>query len=244
MKILIVDDEPLARERLERLAQDIHEEVTIEQAEHGLDALEKMNANPAEIVLLDIRMPVMDGMETAHHLTRLDPEPAIIFTTAYEEHALQAFEAQAIDYLLKPVKRERLRIALERATRLHSGSLEKVREADSGLPRSHLSATYKGGLRLVATDDVRYFRAEQKYVSACWPDGELILDESLLALEEEFGDRFIRIHRNTLVARHYIDRLDKDDEGQFYLTLKDMDERLPISRRNVSHIRKILKDLP
>ncbi len=241
MKILIVDDEPLARERLQRLTTEIDASYQTEQAEHGLDAMEKMSASPADIVLLDIRMPVMDGLETAHHLCRLDPEPIIIFTTAYEEHALQAFDAQAIDYLLKPVKKDRLQQALQRASLLQRASIEKLRQQEPRRSRTHLSATFKGELKLIPVNEIFFLKAEQKYVVAAWPEGELLLEETLLSLEEEFGDQFIRIHRNALVSRDHIDSIVKDDQGQPQVVIKGSGTRLAVSRRNISHIRKILK---
>ncbi|NIN61233.1 MAG: response regulator transcription factor [Gammaproteobacteria bacterium] len=245
MKILIVDDEPLARERLQRLTAAIDEHYETEQAEHGLDAVNKMSSSPADIILMDIRMPVMDGLEAAHHLSHLDPGPVIIFTTAYEDHALQAFEAHAIDYLLKPVKKDRLELALRRASLLKEATINQLRrKQEPKKNRTYLSATFKGELKLVAVKDIRYFKAEQKYVVAGWPGGQLLLDESLQSLEEEFGDQFVRIHRNALVARKHIDSIVKDDQGQPEILLNGVDARLAVSRRNISYIRRNLKRPP
>lgn len=242
MNILIVDDEKLARERLISLISELAANHEISEAEHGLDALDKISRELPDVVLLDIRMPVMDGLEVAHHLTSLEYAPAVIFTTAYQDHALQAFEAQAVDYLLKPIRKARLEQALQRARILQRDHIAEIRKTDKTLKsRSHLSATINSQLKLVAVKDIRYFKAEQKYVIAGWPGGELLLDESLIILEAEFKDWFVRIHRNALIAREYIDTLRKNNDGTNTVTLSGVPIALQVSRRNLSELRKIMR---
>lgn len=244
LKILIVDDEPLARNRLSSLIGELPGEHRIIEAGHGLAALEKIAQDPPDIVLLDIRMPVMDGLEMAHHLTGMERPPAVIFTTAYQDHALEAFDTQAVDYLLKPIRKERLQQALKRAGILQRARVTELRRLDQpSQPRAHLSATMHGKLKLVPVNDIRYLKAEQKYVIAGWPDGELLLDESLVTLEEEFQQRFIRIHRNALIAMEYVDTLTKDKEGELIVTLRDVNATLQVSRRNAAQLKKALKKL-
>ncbi len=244
MKILIVDDEQLARERLTQLIGDIEAEHELLEAENGAEALKLYDREQIDLFLLDIRMPVMDGLETAKHLSQLDTPPAIIFTTAYQDHALEAFEAQAIDYLLKPIRLERLQQAITKASVIQQGHIAAVQAKEKQqTTRTHLSAKSKGGLKILAVNEILYFKAEQKYVSAIWPEGELILDEPLKVLETEFADKFIRIHRNTLVAVQYISSLEKDGNGNTRVLLKDHEDALQVSRRHVSQLKKCLKDI-
>jgi two-component system response regulator AlgR len=244
LKILIVDDEPLARNRLSSLIGELPGAHRLTEAEHGLAALEIITQDPPDIVLLDIRMPVMDGLEVAHHLTGMERPPAVIFTTAYQDHALEAFDTQAVDYLLKPIRKERLRQALARAHILQRARVDELRRIEQPrLPRTHLSATMHGKLKLVPVKDIRYLKAEQKYVSAGWPGGILLLDESLVALEDEFRQSFIRIHRNALIAMEYVETLTRDKDGELTVTLRDVKVTLQVSRRNAAEVRKALKNL-
>jgi two-component system, LytTR family, response regulator AlgR len=242
LKILIVDDEYLARQRLISLIGELNLEKQIIEAENGLTALDMVINYKPDVVLLDIRMPVMDGLEVAQHIIRLTTSPAIIFTTAYQDHALEAFDAHAVDYLLKPVRLERLKHALERASILQRTPVNQIRKLDPFMqPRSHLSTTVKGSLKLIPVNEIRFLRAEQKYVVAGWPHGELLLDESLISLEKEFQSRFIRIHRNALVALEYIDELIREKAGVHQVRLHGVTTLLQVSRRNLSHLRKKLK---
>ena len=243
LKILIVDDEPLARDRLASLLTELQVTHEVFEASNGMMALERIAEHHPDIVLLDIRMPVMDGLEVAHHLTGRDDPPAIIFTTAYQDHALDAFNTHAVDYLLKPVRQERLGEALERASILKRATIADVRKQDkSAGSRSHLSASFKGDLILVPVDAIRYLRAEQKYVIAGWPDGELLLDETLVSLEEELAEDFVRIHRNALVANRYIDALVKDSDGSYLVSMSGVNKQLQVSRRNLGYLRKQLRN--
>ena len=241
MKILIVEDEAPARERLGRLVLELYPECALFEAANGLDALAELSDRQAEIILLDIRMPGMDGLEFARHALNLERPPAIVFTTAYRDHALSAFETNAVDYLLKPIRRERLRTAIERARVISAAKLMAVDRPDSR--RKHLSAMFRGRLQLVAVSDIRYFKAEQKYVTAAWPGGEILVDESLAALQEEFPDQFMRIHRNALVAKSHIDSLAKTDTGGMVIRLKDMPAELGVSRRHLAAVRALLMRL-
>ena len=241
MKILIVDDEHLARERLRDLILEIESDHELFEAKHGLDALEQQTEHSFDLILLDIRMPVMDGLETARHLTKLDVPPAVVFTTAYQDHALEAFDAQAVDYLLKPVKLERLQQALEKSRMLSQGQLQALNDNDQERQEEFISAKSNTGLRIAPIQEVFFFRAEQKYVSAFCAEGELILDESLKELEQNFARHLIRIHRNTLVQRQQIIALEKDTEGNTCVSMKDHPEKLVVSRRHVSSVRDFLK---
>ena len=244
MKLLIVDDEHLARERLAGLILELDPGASITEAEHGLAALDKVRQATPDIVLLDIRMPLMDGLEVAHHLTQLEKPPAVIFTTAYQDHALEAFDANAVDYLLKPIRKERLQQALQRTHVINRTHITSLRTQDNVTSsRSHLSAMVHGNLKLVPINDIHYLKAEQKYVIAAWPDGELLLDEPLKSLESEFHSLFVRIHRNALVALQYIDTLKKENNNNYSLNVRDMEVSLHVSRRHVSTVRKVIKQM-
>ena len=184
----------------------------------------------------------MDGLETAMHLTRLANPPAIIFTTAYDEHALQAFEASALDYLLKPVRAVRLSQALARARMLRSAQVTELRRRQpNARQRTHLSIRSHDGLLLVPVDEVAYLRADQKYVAAAWRDREVLVDEPLKALEEEFANLFLRIHRNALVARDHILGLERQRDGTVAVRLRAVPESVPVSRRHLAEVRAALK---
>jgi len=244
MKILIVDDESLARERLVSLVSELNADCSISEAENGVAALKIINKESPELILLDIRMPVMDGLEVAHHLAGLEAPPAIIFTTAYQDYALDAFDAHAIDYLMKPVRKERLQQAIDRAKALSKVNIDElIDHHDSNSSRTHLSTTVQGNLQIIPIEKIYYLKADQKYVTAVWSDGELLLDDSLKSLEQEFSSQFIRIHRNTLVALEYILGLEKDEAGNPAIKLQGIETRLPVSRRHASHVRKVLKHL-
>lgn len=246
MKILICDDEHLARDRLKRLIDEIGGHQVVAEAENGKDAIEKVNTFDPDIVLLDVRMPGMDGIEAAQHLSSRDEPPAIIFCTAYDEYALEAFKVDAVGYLMKPVRAEELKVALQKATRLNKSQVEALSQAaktQESRRRSHISAKTHKGIELVAIDDVRYFRADQKYVTVRHSKGELLVDETLKMLEDEFGDLFVRIHRNSLVAIKYLDGMDLNTPGHYMVRLKGIDEKLVVSRRHIAELRKVMQHL-
>jgi two-component system response regulator AlgR len=244
VKILIVDDEPLARKRMRRLLEGFADVGIVGEAKSGKEALLRSSVLAPDIVLLDIRMPEMDGLETALHLSQMKHPPAVIFTTAFSEHALAAFEANAVDYLLKPIRRERLQEAISKARKINRVQLIEIgKQEDASRARTHVSAYVGGNLQLVPSEQIYYFQAEQKYISARHPEGQLLIDDSLKALEEEFGDRLLRIHRNSLVAIGHIEGLERDGSGKYLVCFRGIDDHLEISRRMVATVRKRLKAL-
>ncbi|WP_126457099.1 LytR/AlgR family response regulator transcription factor [Sulfuriflexus mobilis] len=242
MRLLIVDDEALARERLRRLLGELDAGVeVVGEAANGRQAIEQAQQLQPDTILLDIRMPGMDGIEAARHLNALSPAPAIIFTTAYDEHALAAFDANAVGYLLKPIKAARLQQSLDKANSLQKGQLQALQETRQEQARSHIGVRTRGDLQLIPIAEICYLRAEQKYVELRHSGGMALIEESLKALEEEFGERFVRIHRNALVALECISGLEKDSLGRVRVTLKNIDDKLDVSRRHLAALRKLLK---
>lgn len=253
LKIMIVDDETPARNRLRELladcASELHLEITGE-AVNGVDALKKMAATMPDVVLLDIRMPEMDGIEFAQHVQKLSSPPAIIFTTAYDNYALQAFEVSAIDYLLKPIRSERLLGALKKARVLTPAGLNALQSIAPCAP-AHLSVIEREKILLIPIEDIVYLKAELKYVTIKTLSREYLLEESLIRLEQEYAAHFVRIHRNCLVAKAFIAGFEKagglaentDTQSNWTVLLKGLDEKLAISRRQ-HHIVKDLKIYP
>ncbi len=245
MNVLIVDDEAPARDRLRQLMQDLGTHTVVGQADNGQQALDLAAELTPDVVLLDIRMPGLNGIETAHHFNKLEQPPAVIFTTAYDEYAIEAFEAQAIGYVLKPVRRERLEKALQQAARLNDKVLSEV-AGKAGIPgkRRHVCAHVQGELKLLPIEDIAYFIADQKYVRVQHDGGMDLIDDSLKALEIEFEDEFVRVHRNALVAVARIEALKKSPDGQVSVTMRDANapgEGLAISRRHLATVRRRIK---
>ena len=243
MRILIVDDEAPARARLRRLLSELPgDSQIVGEAADGWAALDVCEKLEVDLALLDISMPGMDGLEVAGRLAELDPPPAVILVTAYTEYALKAFDQRVDDYLVKPVRRERLQAALDRVRVSTRPQREALLEAANPRGRrSRLSARYRGGLRSVPVEEVIYLLAEQKYVNLRHETGHLLLDESLKTLEDELGELFIRIHRNALVARRAVLGLEKDAEGNTLVRLRGCAERLPVSRRHLPELRRWLR---
>ena len=240
--ILLVDDETLARDRLRRLLEDRPEHEVVGEAANGIEAVAIANETKPELVLLDIRMPGMDGLETARHFLELEEPPAVIFCTAYEEHAIQAFDLEAVGYLLKPVRRDNLFAALDKSVRLNRAQLVALQSQDDSR-RLHISARTHRGVELISVDDICYFQADQKYVTVRSIDAEVIVDETLRELEQEFEAQFVRVHRNALVAKKYIDGLVKDSDGRLRIRIKHSDEEVEVSRRHLPSVRKVIKTL-
>lgn len=243
LRVLIVDDEPLARARLRALLEAQPGAQVTGEAGDGEAALAACAADPPDLVLLDIAMPGIDGLETARRLGALQPRPAIVFCTAFDAHALSAFEAQALDYLVKPVRGERLAAALEKVRTFLVGRTRQQDGAPHGPPRSHLCARLRGSLRLIPIDDIRYLQADEKYVVVHHARGEDLIEESLKSLEAEFAARFVRIHRNCLVARDGIVELRRAPDGQVHAVLRDVAEPLEVSRRCLTQLRETLRHL-
>jgi two-component system, LytTR family, response regulator AlgR len=242
LRIFIVDDEPPARNRLRDLLQDCSAQLALEvvgEAGNGQEALDKLSEITADVVLLDIRMPQMDGIELAQHLNKLPKPPVIIFTTAYDAYAIKAFELHAVDYLLKPIRLKRLFEALNRAREVVPVQTEVLRDLLSE-PRKNLSIHERGKIYLIPIEQVLYLRAELKYITVRTAEREYLLEESLTDMEKEFATRFVRIHRNSLIAKDAIAGFEKGgDEGEsgWMVKLKGLDELLAISRRQ-QHIVK------
>lgn len=246
MKVLVVDDEAPARARLRQIIDDLDDYECAGEAATGDEALRMIGDARPDIVLLDIRMPGIDGIQTAQHLNALDHPPAVVFTTAYDEYAIEAFEAQAVGYVLKPVRRSRLTAALRQASRLAAATLGDIaRRTGMESRRQHVCVTVHDRMILIPIDDISVFRADQKYVAVEHDGGEHLLDEPLKSLEEEFDDRFVRIHRSALVAVDRIDAVEKDGDGKYRVELRGRsqheDKALIISRRHVAEVRRRLK---
>ena len=242
-RIIIADDEAPARRRLFDLLDELQPAfpcTVVAEVENGKEALAAV-AHGADILLLDIRMPEMDGIETARHLLHMESAPRVIFVTAYEQHALEAFDVHAVDYLLKPVRRERLLAALERAKPLDAAAVEALPRG----ARRFFSVNERGRLLLVPSDDVIFFRAEQKYITVVTAGREYLVEDSLTRIDEEFGGRFLRIHRNCLARADLIESFerdaDADGEAQWIVTLRGRGERLPVSRRQHAEVRGLAK---
>jgi len=232
-KILIADDETPARNRLRDLLSDVGNISIVAEAKNGKEALDLAAETKPDLLLLDIRMPLMDGLEAAIHAQKLEPKPHIIFTTAYDTYAIKAFDLNAVDYLLKPIRLERLQAAIDKAHALKPAQILALRPLQK--TRGHLSIHERGRVILVPIGDIVYLRAELKYVTVRTVEREYLLEESLTHLETEFAERFLRLHRNCLVASAFIAgyerRADETGDSQWHALLKGVPETIAISRR-------------
>jgi len=246
MRVVIVDDEPLARERLRRLMAEFPGYEVIAEAGDGETALDVIEDEEPDLVLLDVRMGGMDGITVARQLALLDMPPAIVFTTAYAEHALSAFDAQADAYLLKPVRKEKLRDALLKVRKLSRAQkpTAPARDPNAKSSREFILATTREGLVRVPVGDVLYFLADQKYTTVCHLHGEVLIEESLKTLEDDFAPWFLRVHRKALVATRFIAGLERDRGGEqlHWLTMKHAANPLPVSRRRLAEVRRFLTE--
>jgi two-component system response regulator AlgR len=251
LRVLLVDDEPLARQRLARLLAEHENYLIVAEAGNGQAALDWLRQHKADLVLLDIQMPGLTGLEVAEQLMASLPahaaRPAIIFCTAYDEYALNAFKVEAVDYLLKPIRKEDLSKALQKAQRWIEQQPDAEVEANASA-RTHISARTHQGLQLIPIVDIYSFQADQKYITVKYltEDGriaEVLIDEPLKVLEDEFEQHFVRIHRNALVANEKIDRLETLDSSAHLLYLKGIDEGMSVSRRHLPSVRKLMRGL-
>jgi len=243
LRVVIVDDEAPARSRMRDLLADCAGELPLTiagEAASGRAALELLAGEAADLVLLDVRMPEMDGIEVAQHLQKLERPPAVVFATAYDAYAIRAFEVHAVDYLLKPIRLARLKEALARvkAAPLRPETLRALARA----PRTHLCAQERGRIHLIPIAEVVYLKAELKYVTVRTSAREHLIEESLTRLEEEHGGRFVRVHRNCLVARAAIRGFERaaaeGGEAHWEVLLKGVDERIAVSRRQQHIVRE------
>ncbi len=248
LRVLVVDDEAPARRRLRDLLDDCAAALplaVVGEAGGGQEAIDLLQATTADLVLTDIHMPGMDGIELARHLLKLAQPPVVIFTTAYNEHAVQAFDVSAVDYLMKPVRMQRLLAALQKVPRLKPVSVSKLDELPASA-RRFLSVTERSRVVLVPVDEIVYLKAELKYITIRTADREYLLEESLTRLEQEFGHRFVRVHRNCLVSREFIRGFERcvsdDGDAHWEVLLKGMAETLPVSRRQQFIVREIGRD--
>ncbi|HEY8053675.1 MAG TPA: LytTR family DNA-binding domain-containing protein [Steroidobacteraceae bacterium] len=237
LKVLIVDDESPARERLRSLLAEITDVEVIGEAANGHEALKATSELNPDVVLLDVRMPGMDGLEAARHLNVLEEPPAVIFTTAYDQYAVEAFDTHAVGYLLKPVRREQLAASLVRAGRLTRAQLQKL-AAGAEARRTHIAARHREGLKLIPIEEVQYFLADQKYTTVRHLNGEDLIEESLRLLEREFSASFARIHRNALVSVKYLERIERDADGQYFVHLRGCPAPLEVSRRMAGELKE------
>lgn len=248
LRVFIADDETPARERLKELLADLAAELPTEvvgEAANGLDAVAQLPASRAQVLLLDIEMPGMRGLEVARHLAGLEAAPAVVFVTAHDRHAVEAFELNALDYLLKPVRASRLAAALKKASADGPPGRERLAKA-AVQAREYLSVTERNRIHLVPVRDVLYLRAELKYVTLRTRSGEHLIEESLVALEREFAERFVRVHRNCLVARAAVRGFERSaaggEEPHWNVVLDGVPERLPVSRRQWAEVRVLAKE--
>jgi len=243
VRILVVDDEAPARARLVSLVGDIEGHEVVGEAATGEEALELAQRLKPDLVLMDIRMPGIGGLEAARHLSVLESPPAVIFVTAYDAFAIDAFEAQAVGYLMKPVRRERLARALRHAARPTRPQLAAL--AGSGgdrRPRSRIAARLGDALTLIPVETIYYFQADQKYVCVHHEGGTDLVDEALKDLADEFHEDFVRVHRNALVSLGHVESLARDAEGRLQVHLRGIDEPVTVSRRHAAEARRRIQE--
>lgn len=243
MHMLIVDDEPLARQRLRRMIENMDGYEVVGEAGNGLDAVAGVEQYDPDVVLLDVRMPGEDGLEAARRISELPEPPAIIFCTAYDEYALEAFRTLAVGYLLKPVQEQQLVETLRNARRLNKVQRNAAASVAPEGQRQHITAKTRKGMELIPIASIQCFIADQKYVTVRHSGGETLIDDTLKELEQEFPDRFVRVHRNALVSIAEIEAMERNNAGQFELRLKTVDYRPVVSRRHVANVRDLLSRL-
>lgn len=249
MKVMICDDEPLARDRLTRMLARIEGVSLVGEANNGRELLLGIQLHSPDIVLTDIRMPTMDGLEAATHIANLDHPPAIVFCSAYDEYAIKAFQVQAIGYLLKPVRQNDLEDVIRQAGKVNKAQLASVRQElgsenvdEPVSARQCISVKSHRGLELIPISDIRYFKADQKYVTVRYSEGEVLVDETLKELEDELKGRFVRVHRNALVSLAHLEAVENLESG-YQVRLQGVEEKVDISRRHVAVLKKRLQSM-
>lgn len=241
-QVLVVDDEMLARQRAVRMIERIEGYEVVGEAVNGAEALKSIEALDPDIVLMDIRMPGEDGLSAARSIATLDEPPAVIFCTAFDEYALEAFDTLAVGYLLKPLRQDQLELALAKASRINKVQRAKLKEPNPS-QRKNIAAKTRRGVELVPIDDICCFLADQKYVTIMHAGGDTLIDDTLKELEDEFSSDFIRVHRNALVAIKNIEKLERLPSGQYDLKLKGTEFKPVVSRRHVAAVRELLSGL-
>jgi two-component system response regulator AlgR len=249
LRVFIADDEAPARARLKELLADIRSElatIVVGESADGMDVIERLPASGAQVLLLDIQMPGVGGIELARHLAGLESAPAIVFVTAHDRHAVEAFELNALDYLMKPVRSERLAAALKKAQAAGPASRARLEGAAAGA-REFFSVAERNRIVLVPVAEVLYLKAELKYVTLRTRMGEHLIEEPLVSIEREFAERFIRVHRNCLVARAAIRGFERiagggEEEPHWNVVLAGLEERLPVSRRQWLAVKSVLPE--
>jgi two-component system response regulator AlgR len=238
LRAYIVDDERLAVERLTRLLEATGRVRIAGSTTDPETAIAELRDRDVDVLFLDIQMPGLTGFDL---LEQLDHDVPVVFTTAYDQYALEAFDSHAVGYLLKPVRRERLETALAHAARLGDALLSELGRSTKGFERRrHVAARVRDELRLIPLGEIRLLKAEQKYVSVFHAGGEDLIEDSLRQLEQEFADLFVRIHRSMLVAVGAIETLEKDSDGGYHVRLRGMPDTLPVSRRQVTDLKSRL----
>jgi len=249
LRVYIADDEALARARIKELLADIRGELAttvVGESASGLEVVERLPASGAQVLLLDIQMPGMGGIEIARHLAVLESAPAIVFVTAHDRHAVEAFELNALDYLMKPVRAVRLAAALRKALAAGPAPRERLQRAAAGA-REFFPVAERNRILLVPVHEVLYLKAELKYVTLKTRAGEHLIEEPLVSIEREFADRFVRVHRNCLVARAAIRGFERiaggsEEEPHWKVVLEGLAERLPVSRRQWPTVKSVLPE--
>lgn len=245
MQILVVDDEVLARTRLAKLIERMEGYEVCGEAEHGKAAIAAVESLDPELVLMDIKMPGMDGLDAARAISLLEDPPAIIFCTAYDNFALEAFGVQAVGYLVKPVTEDQLKQALEKASRVNKlqRAILDERARMPATQRKNITAKTHKGIELIPIENIYCFIADLKYVTVIHKNGESIIDETLKELEGELMPAFLRVHRNALVAIKSIEGLARAAGGIHEIVLKNSSYRPMISRRHLSHVKTLISEL-
>ncbi|MDX1451300.1 MAG: LytTR family DNA-binding domain-containing protein [Oleiphilaceae bacterium] len=238
MSVYIADDEALARERLKRMIEAMPDYQVAGEAENGESALHDISRLQPDIALLDIRMPGMDGLALAGQLSKLQAPPAIIFCTAYDEYAIEAFKHQAVGYLLKPARQEELLQALKQAQRLSRAQLHALQHKQDS-EQIFVAHSWQGHER-IPLHDIYYFRADQKYLTVVHRQGETLSDQTLKELEETYADSFVRAHRSALVNLQHIRALTRNAQGQYQLELHNGDQ-VVVSRRHTADLKTRLQ---